>query len=149
VPVSLVFRMYPAHCANRCPASHGVLVQKIRIKQLYLGDDFDFSTETEPVKVDPGLALIKARRKEMKRMKQKFKAMDKDGNMLCDMKEFTKLVSGKDGLFPKMTTIEIKKLFEEIDTTKSGTIWPISFTNAERGLKNINPSGTRGTFQIY
>ena len=48
--------------------------------------------------------------------------MDTSGDLVLDIKEFTKLVTGKDGLFPTMTDKQVKKLFDEIDGTKSGGV---------------------------
>ncbi len=53
-----------------CPDKFGVVVQKKRISARYLLEDFDFSNEVEPEKVDPGLALIKKKRKEIQKLKK-------------------------------------------------------------------------------
>jgi len=104
------------------PENYGVLVPASRITGRYLDSDFDFREEKEPIKVDPGIEQIKQKRKELQKLKKKFRAMDKDGDLLVDQSEFFKLVTGSEGLFPKMTVLEVKKLFEDIDVTKSGKI---------------------------
>ena len=121
-----------------CPDNYGVLVPRRRITAIYTKKDFDFSEETEPIKDDPSMRAIRQRRKDIARMKEKFRAMDTDGNLLVDLKEFTKLVTGKGGLFPTMTTNEVKKLFDEIDVTKSTTISYAEFDAWTKSLGGIH-----------
>jgi len=45
--------------------------------------------------------------------------MDKDGNKLVDLHEFTKII--KDS-FPNLSANETKKLFQEVDVSNSGNI---------------------------
>jgi len=115
-----------------CPEAYGVIVQRRRIKALYTADDFDFSTEERPV--DPAIAAIAEKKAEIKRMKMKFREMDTSGDLALDIKEFTKLVTGKEGLFPSMTEKEVKRLFDEIDGTKSGSVSYAEFDAWAKGV---------------
>jgi Ca2+-binding EF-hand superfamily protein len=115
-----------------CPAAYGVVVPRRRIKSFYTGDDFDFSSEEKPV--DPAIAGIAEKKEEIRKMKKKFKELDASGDLVLDIKEFTKLVTGKDGLFPSLTDKEVKKLFDEIDGTASGSV---SFAEFDAWCKGV------------
>ncbi|ETO30119.1 hypothetical protein RFI_07002 [Reticulomyxa filosa] len=135
-----------------CPDNYGVLVPANRITGRYLDADFDFRDEKEPVKVDPAIEQIRQKRKEIQNLKKSKKKKknfflnikkkeyfgDLYGNdeQTCiylftyffilkkkrNFEHWTKVETCSEGLFPKMTTLEVKKLFEEIDVTKSGKI---------------------------
>lgn len=121
-----------------CPDNYGLIIQRKRIKARYLGEDYDFSKETKPNVENPTLERLRKKRAELKKLKRKFKSMDTDGSLTVDVNEFGKIVSGKDGLYPKMTKNEVAKLFSEIDVTKSGSISYAEFDGWVQKLGGIH-----------
>jgi len=113
-----------------CPHGHGIIVQKKRIKNLYLKNDFDFMNEKE-IKNDDTTKAIMENRLKLSKLKSKFRDMDKDGNKLVDVNEFGKIV--KDA-FSNLTNNEVKKLFEEVDVSKSGSI---SYAEFDSWIKKL------------
>jgi len=131
-----------------CPDNHGVIVQRKRIKQRYLGTDYDFSKEEEPKTENPTLERLRKKRAELKRLKAKFRSMDKDGSLTIDVEEFGNIVSGKDGLYPSMKKKEVQKLFNEIDVTKSGSISYAEFDGWVKKLGGIHVMEHKDFLQI-
>jgi len=114
-----------------CPHGYGMMMQKNRIKGIYLNEEYDFMDEKEPNKEDPMMQQIQENRKRLADLRAKFRSMDHDGNKLVDVEEFGKIIAG---MFPKLKKAEVKKLFQEVDVSNSGNI---SFAEFDAWVKKL------------
>jgi len=110
----------------QCPENFGVYVQKRMIVKPIEGD-FDFMNEEEKYEEEARAKaeVYKKEAEKLKRLREKFNELDKDGNQTIDENEFK--IAAKD-IFD-CSDAEANALFKEIDVNGSGEISFAEFDN--------------------